>query len=174
MSFITTFTGKLVYPLDLTPEQICIEDIAHALSLQTRFTGHCRCPYSIAEHSIYVSLKCDGEYALQGLLHDATEAYFADLARPVKQQIIHIIKPIEDKIWKAIAEKYNVPVEMHESIHIADRRILYTEALALMNPIGLAKWEWKAKPYDDIVIQCYSWREAEVKFLQRFEELIAL
>ena len=50
--WIQTFTGKRMYPLDPKPEDICIEDIAHALSNICRFTGHTKKFYSVGEHSI--------------------------------------------------------------------------------------------------------------------------
>lgn len=35
--WIQTYTGRMFWPLDPRPEEIWIEDIAHALSLQCRF-----------------------------------------------------------------------------------------------------------------------------------------
>ena len=55
MDWIQTYSGKKFYPLDPRPEDIDIRDIAHALSLNCRFNGHCRCFYSVAEHSVGVS-----------------------------------------------------------------------------------------------------------------------
>lgn len=46
-TWIQTYTGRRVEPLNLQPEQVCLDDIAHALSNKCRFTGHCRefyCP----------------------------------------------------------------------------------------------------------------------------------
>jgi hypothetical protein len=40
--WIQTFTCKKFYPLRPKIEDICIEDIAHALSNICRFTGHCQ------------------------------------------------------------------------------------------------------------------------------------
>lgn len=50
--FICTYTGRKFYPLDPRPEDVCIEDIAHALALVNRFGGHTRVPYSVAQHSV--------------------------------------------------------------------------------------------------------------------------
>src|SRR5690606_5290032 len=76
--WMQTFTGRAVYPLDLRPDDIDIQDIAHALSMQCRYAGHTRQFYSVAEHSVHVARWCR-QYgpaaALEGLLHDATEAY---------------------------------------------------------------------------------------------------
>lgn len=55
-NFIRTFTGRRFWPLDPRIEDIDIQDIAHSLSLVCRWTGHTYCFYSVAEHSLRVSL----------------------------------------------------------------------------------------------------------------------
>ncbi|HKK06533.1 MAG TPA: hypothetical protein VKA50_11875 [Gammaproteobacteria bacterium] len=84
MSWILTYTGRRVDLLDPDPATIEPEDIAHALSNMCRFNGHCRHFYSVAEHSWHVALLVSRENALQGLMHDAAEAYVADITRPLK------------------------------------------------------------------------------------------
>jgi 5'-deoxynucleotidase YfbR-like HD superfamily hydrolase len=64
-------------------------DIAHALGLMVRFNGHTTRLYTVAEHSVLVSLilrdhGCDAETQMAGLLHDAAEAYIGDVPTPVK------------------------------------------------------------------------------------------
>lgn len=39
-SWIQTFSCRKFNPLDPNPESIVIQDIAHALSMQCRFSGH--------------------------------------------------------------------------------------------------------------------------------------
>lgn len=82
---IRTFTGRYVNPLALRVEDVCIEDIAHHLSLECRYTGACPYHYSVAQHSVYVS-QCYNTPVLKltGLLHDASEAYLKDLPSPIK------------------------------------------------------------------------------------------
>src|SRR5271165_5200280 len=82
--YLSTYTGKKFFPYDPRPEQICIEDIAHGLSMLCRFVGQCRFFSSVAEHSIAVARLLPANLKLFGLLHDASEAYLADLPRPVK------------------------------------------------------------------------------------------
>lgn len=87
--YIRTFTGRMVNPLELKPSDVCIEDIAHHLSLLCRYTGACPMHYSVAQHSVLVARylqKNGASVALQiaGVLHDSGEAYFNDLASPVK------------------------------------------------------------------------------------------
>src|SRR4051812_6540197 len=83
--WMQTISGKAFFPLDPRPADVDIQDIAHALAFQCRFGGHVKEFYSVAEHSVRVSLICAHEDAKWGLLHDATEAYLSDIVRPVKR-----------------------------------------------------------------------------------------
>ncbi len=79
MSYIATSTGKHIDFVNITPDQICIEDIARGLSNECRFAGQLESFYSVAQHSVYVSQIVPPEYALEALLHDAAEAYIKDI-----------------------------------------------------------------------------------------------
>jgi hypothetical protein len=87
---ITTASGRRFYPLDPQPEDICIEDIAHHLARICRFTGAVQGGenhnsfYSVAEHSVFIALCAPVQHRVAALLHDAAEAYFNDMARPIK------------------------------------------------------------------------------------------
>jgi hypothetical protein len=71
---IRTYTGGMVNLTSLTPDQVILEDIAHALSNQCRFSGHTAQFYSVAEHSILCAEMVPDEMKLAALLHDASEA----------------------------------------------------------------------------------------------------
>lgn len=112
MSIMNTFTGRQFDPLKITVEDICIEDIAHALSLLCRGGGHLIHFYSVGQHS----LNCANEAKARGysekvvlscLLHDATEAYICDVIRPVKEHLANY-NEIEATIIKVIWEKYGL------------------------------------------------------------------
>jgi len=96
--WIQTYTGVRFDLLVPTPEMVELDDIAHALSMLCRFTGHTKFFYSVAEHSYQVSVLVenycrriglsakDGAHAgLEALLHDASEAYVGDVSRPLKK-----------------------------------------------------------------------------------------
>ena len=51
-NWMLTYTGRRFYPIDPRPEDVCTEDIAHALSRICRFAGNTYCFYSVAEHSL--------------------------------------------------------------------------------------------------------------------------
>ena len=109
---ITTFTGRHFDPMQIRTEDICIEDIAHALSLLCRGGGHLKYFYSVAQHS----LNCAAEAKARGwserlqlacLLHDASEAYLSDIIRPVKANLTGYLE-IERRIMEKILEKFNL------------------------------------------------------------------
>jgi hypothetical protein len=82
---IRSYTGRWPTPLNLKPADVCVEDVAHSLSLICRFGGHCSSFFSVAEHSIMVAQRVPPKFRLTALLHDATEAYLGDMVRPVKR-----------------------------------------------------------------------------------------
>lgn len=172
--FIVTYTGEMIYPLDPEPSRIHIEDIAHALSNSCRFTGHVREFYSVGQHSVLVSLVVAPELALAALLHDASEAYLSDIARPVKQQpgFGEVYRAAEQYLEKAIADRFGLPFPMPEEVHIADSILLVTEARDLM-PGGTSRWSKAYQEIPPLPTPITPWlpREAETRFLTRYYEL---
>ena len=56
---IVTYTGKLFDIFDPKPELVCIEDIAHSLANQCRYTGHTKVFYSVAQHSVLMATSAE-------------------------------------------------------------------------------------------------------------------
>lgn len=166
--WMQTFTGVAFYPADPQPEEIFIEDIAHALSLQCRYGGHCDRHYSVAEHCVHVSYMVPPEDALAGLMHDATEAYLMDIPRPVKA-LLPQYRDLEDKLWAVIAKRFDISPVLPTSVHEADNRILNSERDANMKA---PPQDWGV-PDDGSRVRLFfcdaQW--AELWFLQRFKEL---
>lgn len=131
--WIQTFTGRAFYPLDPRPEDIDPADIAHSLSLQCRFGGHVRDFYSVAEHCVRMADAVAPEHALAALLHDATEAYVIDLPRPLKRMLPDY-RTMEDRVWAAIATRFDVDPVLPPEVKEADNRILIAERNALLTP----------------------------------------
>lgn len=131
MTWILTYTGKKFDPFNPHPGSIDIMDIAHALSNLCRFTGHCRLFYSVAQHSVLVSGIAPAQDRLTALLHDAPEAYLADLSTPVKSQMSDY-QALENALWVAIASKFDLPLDMPVSVKHADRVLLATERRDLL------------------------------------------
>jgi hypothetical protein len=176
-SWIQTYSGLLFHPGDPQPEEICIEDIAHALSLQCRFTGHVQKLYSVAQHSWFVSKTTKPENALWGLLHDASEAYLVDVARPVKHHPLMMgYRILEDMVMKAVAKKFGLEFPIPQDVKDADNRLLLTEKRDLLpNPdytwSSLVDLEGRAiQPLPD-KLTYWQPEAAEHAFLERFKEL---
>lgn len=106
MDWIQTYTGRRFFPLEPNPADVDIRDIAHALALETRFGGHSRVFYSVAEHCVRVSHEVEPPHALWGLLHDAAEAYLADVPRPVKANWPEFERT-EQRVLTAVQEHFH-------------------------------------------------------------------
>jgi len=151
MSWIQTYSGIKFDPLNPSPDDISIIDIAHALSNICRFTGHTRDFYSVGQHSIIVSYFCSPQNKLWGLLHDASEAYIADIARPLKRSNdMKIYREIEDYVMAAVCKKFNLAYKMPEEVREMDNRCLYTEKRDLLNHD--IDWGWKVEPFTTKIV----------------------
>jgi len=186
VTWIETFTGKRVNPMHLDKELIDIVDIAHSLSLQCRFVGHCLTFYSIAEHSILVAdllrkmltenaddvdigAEATRKTCLAALLHDATEAYLGDLSRPVKHHsAFKFFVEIEQQILGKIMLKYRCTGADWELIKKADNMMLATEAEHLMADSG--KGWYLPEPPLPRRLRLLAPEDVEPMFLLRFEK----
>ena len=137
--WIQTSTGIKFFPLEPQIEDIYIQDIAHALSNLCRFGGHCSEFYSVAQHSVEVAQIVPKEYALWGLLHDASEAYLVDIPRPLKPFLKEYLT-FESQLMYCICKKFNLPLECPKSVEIADDIVLATETRDLMKSAHIT-WE---------------------------------
>lgn len=105
-----------------TSESIYIGDIAWSLARQGRFLGHTNTypVLSVAEHSVNVAKKMEKVFtaanatpekifiaALTGLLHDASEAYMADIPSPLKR-LLPDYCALEKKVQDKIYEKFEI------------------------------------------------------------------
>jgi len=170
-STIHTFTGRMVDPLALRAEDVCIEDIAHHLSMQCRFSGAVRYFYSVAQHSALVARYVPVEYALDALMHDAAEAYLQDMARPLKvSHVGDLYREAEDHVERVLAEVFGLAYPHPEIVSEVDVRVLVTEARDLLH--GTEAWGYyqDVSPYDEIVQPWYPPLAEEV-FLGLFEVL---
>lgn len=131
-NWIQTRTGKQFDLLHPDHDAIDILDIAHSLSMQCRFTGHTREFMSVAQHCVLVSHLVPSKDALDDLMHDATEAYVTDLARPLKL-LLPQYKTIEDNIYSHLAHKFGLSNPLPPSVKHADNISLMWERRDLMS-----------------------------------------
>jgi len=170
--WMQTFTGRQFWPLDPRPEEIFIEDIAHALSLQCRYGGHTKVFYSVAEHSWRVSAVCDSCNALWGLLHDAAEAYLIDLPRPIKRfsALGNEYRQIKARLMATVCERFGLLLQEPLDVRRTDDFMLQWEARDLMAPHP-APWIGEDALLPTGRIEPMPPHIAEAAFLDRFKEL---
>lgn len=175
-----TFTGRVFSIDDPRPSHVDVRDIAHHLSIENRYGGAVREPYSVAQHSVIVSENVPACYALEALLHDAAETYLGDLIRGVKRWVDSVsdgaFSELERDWLAAIFEALGVrPTQFsHASIKRVDDRICLDEmaqgfdgwtraqytGVSATEPLGVDVRPWSA-------------RDAEVRFLRRYKALTA-
>lgn len=158
---LRTFTGKLWHLLEPRAEDVCIEDIAHALSLTCRWAGHTAVFTSVGQHSIMVAMmaaEVSSAFALKGLLHDASEAYLLDVPTPLKKSpAFKEYYALERKTMEAISTALKVDLlDLPEAVHKADKEVGLMENAFLCphphkdNPYldenGNSKVQWKLEP----------------------------
>ena len=169
-----TYSGIVFRPLEPEPNMIVIEDIAHALANSCRYTGHVKRFYSVAQHSVHTAslLEIFGSKELEfwALMHDASEAYLSDLARPIKQQpeLGDVYRACEERLMYAVAERFGLEMPMPKEVHWADDVLLRAEQRDLMPgeyPREEADiyWPWE--------IESWLPEDAEAMFLERFRVL---
>lgn len=155
MPTILTFTGRTFDLLNPDPTSICIEDIAHALSLKCRWGGHTSRFYSVAEHSLNVMSRVSDKAKFEALLHDAAEAYLGDIASPFKDYLgvcgghdldgrafFSPYRCQEKQIELVIQKAFNYEVKYHDEVKRADLELQGMEGAALLkvNPVPKLKW----------------------------------
>lgn len=152
---IRTVSGIYVNVFEPTPEMFIIEDIAHALSMQCRFSGHLPKFYSVSQHSVSCSLIAGNQ--LEALLHDASEAYLLDIPSPIKAHLADY-KKIEHKVMECIASKFNFQYPLSEDTHQKDKFML--------------EYEWNNIMLKGAIeVDCWDSNSAKAHFLARYHEL---
>lgn len=168
MTMMQTFTGRAIDLANFSEEDVRLPDIAHALSLINRFTGHTKAPYSVAQHSVLVSRIVEERNALWGLMHDASEAYLGDVATPLKMMLPNY-RELEEQVQRVVAAKFGLKWPMPHDIKEADLRALMAEKRDLVP--GGHDWGIAADPVAGTV-EPLSWQDAKKLFEDRFKELV--
>lgn len=184
---IHTFSGQLVDFLDPDPETIKIEDIAKGLSQEARFHAQSRLHYSVGQHSIMIAGIMPHNYKLEGLLHDAEEAYIKDLSPhlvgAIGRGMVNQYKFIKNKFQKVIREKFKATGfgdlitcykedfigTLEQYIKHVDGRMAITERNTLFKePHKHSEYWYVAEPYPAL-IHPEAMINIESRFLQMFE-----
>lgn len=194
--------GRYFWPLDPghPDNEFDIDFIAHALAAQTRWSGILSdrtgqpLHYSVAQHSVIVAdlaqmarkkLVPEWEWslspspALYGLLHDASEAYLADVPRPIKGLFAGYYEA-ESALMKRILKTFKVPVNdgIKKAVKDVDNMMIWLERDAMAGTPRLPYMnedEHPKRSIFDIVPDFYPWdaRTAKREFLNKYREIEA-
>lgn len=167
------------FPFEL-PWQWHVDEIAHALGNQCRYTGHCREFYSVAEHSCLAALLaeetgwCD---PFEALMHDAHESLMGDMARPWKP-LVSGYAGVELSLESDMRQHFGLPAEPTPGCKRVDYHALFIEAHSLMKSRGEG-WEdpYEVRPVayrlreQGWKVRCLTPKDARNTFIRSYNEL---
>lgn len=199
---IQTYKGRYFWPLE--PQHpgndYDIETIAHGLAVMPRWGGQTAdsngdpIRYSVAQHSVYVSIiaqlnrqklvpnwdwSLSGSPALVGLLHDAPEQYgIADLVRPVKSSVPGY-RDLDEALCEEVYRQFNAPIDMaiRECVRRVDNLMIFLERDELVGQPVVPYSNEFDHPHisiHDVCPEFYVWsaKEAKERFLERYEQIV--
>lgn len=163
----------------VTLDDIKLEDLAHHLAQTNRFSGACKFPYSVAQHSWLMwseagRVDAPHQWRLDCLLHDAHEAYVGDQIKPLQWELQRsgnsAYEALKFKLDKLIRKKFNL-LSQSSFCKTLDMRMLVTEREQLMMPGG-PPWGFENQ-YELVpaTIDYWPWRAARAQWFEavRFE-----
>lgn len=187
-------SGQHFYPLDPRADEVQIEDVARGLANECRYAGHV-CGdrgnfYSVAEHSVIVSVACQRlalhrgwtleearQVALEGLLHDGEESFIGDMIRPLKyERAMKNFRKAGALVQRAIEKAFNLHPTRASRKLVAevDNRILTDEIAQVINGADMVAIRAKYGEPLGVRIACLPPAQAEHVFLTRYLELCGL
>lgn len=183
--WMQTYTGRQFWPQDPRPEEVFIEDVAHACALTNRYKGHSLRACNLAEHQVRVSyfVRDAGggrRTQLGALLHDAHEVFdgIGDVVGHLKESMPPAVrtwyKSHVRRVEVAIFDAFGVSDVLDDEeamslIKFGDRVLLATEARDNMAPPP-APWAPLPAPLAERIVPM-SAEAAETWYLRRFREL---
>ncbi len=156
---MTVWSGLRVNPLTMMAGDVLIEDIAHSLSRQCRYNGHVQGFLSVARHCIWVSdrlreLTYPLGVQLQGLLHDAAEAYMGDMIRPLKMGPTgEAYLTAEVRLEAEIFEAFGLPFPLDPAVKEADNYVLLERELPRPNGARHTYWGTPVRDRDEFLVR---------------------
>jgi 5'-nucleotidase len=187
--WMQTASGRKFYPLEPSPDDVELVDVAHGLAFTCRYGGHTKRYYSVAEHCVLVSEVIERDarasgmppdfvraIALEALLHDSAEAYVGDMVRPLKHQPEMIeFRNAEARIEDCVRAAFKIESteQSRKVIKIVDDRILVDEITALMPNPGMYLETDTLRGVEPIGVHVMGWSPemAQRRFIERYREL---
>jgi hypothetical protein len=143
--FSKTVDGIEMNLWDLDPRIVTVPHIANALARINRYAGHWVHPISVARHCLALTDELKKQHhpagvQLQGLFHDATEAYTQDIPTPLKDRLsIHderigatiTYRGFEERMLERIYCRLNIPWPIPLEVWNADTEAYNAEILLI-------------------------------------------
>lgn len=153
--------------------------MAHAMAQTARYRGNTYEFYSVAEHSVLVSLLMQevvGGDPYEGILHDAAESVLPDVSAPFKQ-LLPDLRRIEKRLDKDIRQTFGLPLEKTQEATKADWLALFIEAAELLPEHGIDfvdPYNFRPEAMDLRAqgwhVQRLDWRRAKDLWLEAFAQ----
>jgi len=176
---IPTFSGNYFSFTDVVSNVVSIEDIAHGLSNVCRFAGQCPQFYSVAQHSVMVAYILeelygihDPEVLLQGLFHDASEAFLGDMTTPLKKLIPEYMV-IEARVQADLMRRFGLPSSLHRIVSLADLSALRMEKEQLLKNHDVWAVLEGVECLQEFFVFFYTPEQAKAQFLNTFYRLMS-
>lgn len=151
-----TYTGIMFDLFNPKLEYINIADIAHALAHTCRWNGATQSYYSVAEHCCRMFDMVEDRYKPIALFHDAEEAYFGDIIKPLKNMLPANILAAMENLKYMICCNYDIK-ESEQTVKQLDNDMLVWEHNNIISSYNYHGWD------------CMT---AEDEFLSRYNYLL--
>lgn len=165
-----TYSGVEVFPGGFSSPTI--GDMAISLARQPRFGGHCRQPWTVAEHSMFASLLAPSMDPIEAhmLFHDAHECVTCDVPSTWKNDQT---RAQQAELDQRIYTYLQLPIPTDEQrLEIARYDLIATVAEAyFLGPPGV--YQWFKKPYEPYALTLLR-NYIEMNSVMRDEESIAM
>ncbi len=181
-----SYSGRVVTPAFLQPDQVQFEDIPHTLCQKVRFNGHLReLGYSVAQHCVLGARLIADKFKLAFLLHEASEVYLPDIPSPIKPLLTIDIgdkrvawEDLEDQHAHAVFEHLGLlellPLIYSPEVKQMDLEMLMTEKRDLAGPEP-KPWGIDVLPRKDLKInRVWNMASSKLAFTTMYEELLEL
>ncbi len=154
-----TASGVVVDLRDPDPDMILVEDIAHGLANNCRWNGHTRYYWSVAQHCCMMHDMAPAREELKYLFHDAEEAYWGDIIKPLKNVLKELCPEIVvmmDRMRELIYEKF--------CIDSPDKGVKESDT-------HLLKWEFENVVEDGMCVCFWSPDNSKIEWLKRYKAI---
>ena len=172
---IATYSGIAFDLAAPTADMVCVEDVAHHLSLINRYTGATEVAYSVAQHAclvhdLLVGLGEPPETCFGGLHHDSAEAYVGDVSSPLKRMLGDIYRRYEFLAQYTVEAAFGIALTdaARQAIRDADRA-LYAWERRDVAPIPGGAWDATTFSSAFEIILPWPARQAEAEFAERHQ-----